>query len=57
VLLIGLLAWLTIFNTNVPHLGVRLVAVLASVVALYNTAGLTSPDLFREDTKEVSVCG
>jgi hypothetical protein len=56
-LLIGLLAWLTIFNTNVPHLGVRLVAVLASVVALYNTAGLTSPALFREDTEEVSVCG
>ena len=56
-LLIGLLAWLTIFNTNVPHLGVRLVAVLASVVALYNTAGLTSPALFREDTEEATVCG
>jgi len=48
---------LTTFNTNIPHLGVRLVAILASVVALYNTAGLTSPALFREDTEEVSICG
>jgi len=42
-LLIGLFVWLITFNTNVPHLGMRLVAILASVVALYNTAGLTSP--------------
>jgi len=42
-LLIGLFVWLITFNTNIPPLGVRLVAILASVVALYNTAGLTSP--------------
>jgi hypothetical protein len=45
------------FNTNIPHLGVRLGAMLASVVALYNMAGLTSPALFREDTVEATVFG
>jgi hypothetical protein len=43
-------------NTNIPHLGVRLGAMLASVVALYNTAGLRSLALFREDTEEETVC-
>jgi len=48
-LLIGLFVWLITFNTNIPPLGVRLVAILASVVALYNTAGLTSPALWGKE--------
>jgi hypothetical protein len=52
-LLIGLFVWLITVNTNIPHLGVRLVAMLASVVALYNTARLTSPALWGKEGANV----
>jgi hypothetical protein len=44
-------------NTNIPHLGVRLGAMFASVVALYNTAGLTSSaPLLGRTQEEETVC-